>query len=89
MPPSSVAAAYLANGLTAAEAEPPSLVLVQFLDAQRQVGRHEPAAHSVIKCLGVKNLVWIWIFVSLIALYTAHKYCGSSTLRTVLMCMRI
>lgn len=36
------------NRLLWAEAEPPDLVLVQFLDAQRQVGRGEPAAEGAL-----------------------------------------
>lgn len=51
---SSVAATYLFNGLATAEAELPNMVLVQFLDAQRQVGRRKPAACSVISGLACK-----------------------------------
>lgn len=39
---------YMNNGLLWAEAKPPDLVLVQFLDAQRQVRRGEPAADSAL-----------------------------------------
>lgn len=39
---------YLNNRLLGAEAEPPHVVLVQFLDAQRKVGRNEPAAHTAL-----------------------------------------
>lgn len=56
-----VSATYLVNGLPGAKAELPNVALVQFLDAQRQVGRQKPAACSVI--LGPASTFWqVYIF---------------------------
>lgn len=41
-----VAFTHVSHRLPGAEAEPPDLVLVQLLDAERQMGRDEPAAQT-------------------------------------------